>query len=416
MTPLASLTFVFLKIWHITKTLLGGAGQYALRLSNALRAAGFESTVLLKEGPVAVGARLLKRKDSPARRFAARVFRSLSHRIALSPWHSIRGLELYEAPSPIFAGDIIHLHGPLDWIGVAGLDRLIPPQAKVFQTVHGGWEVSGGCVTMAGTQCQHFATGCAACPALRAPWKFLAGMELKAKDRFVNKNHIQPIANSSWAAGIIGRSRLYRAVLDTPVIHPIVHQAFLASDRNGARASFGIPEGTLVIGLGGRAVTDRYKGIAEFIERFSARTELAARTVILLFGDGKILYPGNLKVIELGAVTEPELLAKILHASDVFVSPSSVESFGMLLIESQAVGTPVVGFEVGGTRDAVFPGMAENLVPLNRWDLLFEKVGRLVKEPKHPHQEMRDWAHKCFAPSAVAEKQLQIYGLGSGVV
>ena len=35
-----------MKVWHITKTLYGGAGTYALRLSNALREAGVDSCVL----------------------------------------------------------------------------------------------------------------------------------------------------------------------------------------------------------------------------------------------------------------------------------------------------------------------------------------------------------------------------------
>jgi glycosyltransferase involved in cell wall biosynthesis len=387
-----------------------------LRLSNALRAAGFESTVLLKDGPGAGGALQLKRKDSPARRFAARVFRSLSHRIALKPWHSLRGLELYGAPSPILPGDIIHLHGPMDWIGVTGLERLIPSQARVFQTVHGGWEVSGGCVTRAGTNCERFTSGCARCPALRPPCKFLARLELETKSRFVNKHRIRPIANSSWTADVIRRSFPYRRQSSAPVIPPTLHEAFLRPNLDSFRASLRISPGTRILGFGARAVTDPYKGIAEFLERFSALSELASKTVILLFGDGSLEYSYKLRVIDLGAVIEPELLAKILSASDVFVSPSSVESFGMLLIESQAVGTPVVGFDVGGTRDAVFPAIIENLVPPRRWDLLFDTVSRLINEPRREHPEMRAWTHKCFSPHAIAEKQLQCYELGSGIL
>ena len=88
----------------------------------------------------------------------------------------------------------------------------------------------------------------------------------------------------------------------------------------------------------------------------------------------------------------------------------------MLLIEAQAVGTPVVGFEVGGTRDAVFPGMAENLVPLRRWDLLFEKVSQVLKEPRREHPEVRAWTQKCFSASTITEKQLQCYGLSSSAL
>jgi glycosyltransferase involved in cell wall biosynthesis len=243
-------------------------------------------------------------------------------------------------------------------------------------------------------------------------------MELKAKCRFVNKHRIHPIANSSWTAGIIQRSPVYRAVSAIPILHPILHPAFVNSDGYGARASFGVPDGTFVIGLGARAVTDPYKGIAEFLQRLSTINDLVSRTTVLLFGDGKIACPANLKVRGLGAVTESEVLAQILSASDVFVSPSSVESFGMLLMEAQAVGTPVLGFDVGGTGDAVFPGMRQYLMPLHRWDLLFENVRRLVRGTGPDHgllQRMRTWAQESFAPSVIAKKQMQIYGIGSGV-
>jgi glycosyltransferase involved in cell wall biosynthesis len=326
---------------------------------------------------------------------------------------------LFEVPSAISPGDIIHLHGLTDWIGVAGLERLIPRDARVFQTVHGGWEVSGGCVVLCGTECQGFARGCVECTALRKPCKFLAGLELKAKCRFADKHRIHPIANSSWTARMIQRSLVYQAGSGVPILHPILDPAFVNSGGNGARASFGLPNDIFVIGIGARAVTDPYKGIAEFLQRLSVINDLVCRTVVLLFGEGKIACPQSPRVLELGSVTEPEMLAKILSASDLFVSPSSVESFGMLLMEAQAVGTPVLAFDVGGTADAVFPGLRRNLVPLHRWDLLFENVRRLVRGAGPDHEllkRMRSWALKSFAPSVIAKKQLQIYGIDSGVL
>ena len=35
-----------MKVWHLTKSLYGGAGIYALRLSDALRGLGIDSCVL----------------------------------------------------------------------------------------------------------------------------------------------------------------------------------------------------------------------------------------------------------------------------------------------------------------------------------------------------------------------------------
>ena len=43
----------------------------------------------------------------------------------------------------------------------------------------------------------------------------------------------------------------------------------------------------------------------------------------------------------------------VYNASDVFVAPSLAESFGYVILESLACGTPVAGFNVGGIPDLI---------------------------------------------------------------
>ena len=392
---------------------MGGAGQYALRLSNALRSLGVESNVLLPGGPVPDGAIGLRRSDGGARRFAARLFRSVCRRISLTPYHSVRGLELYQAPQAIRPGDIVHLQGLTDWVGLAGLSRLVPQTARVFQTVHGPWEVSGGCVILAGTECQQFTDRCQRCPALRHPWKRLARLELAAKRAFVRSLAIRPIANSAWTADLIRNSCVFRGSGPPPIIPPVVHEAYLRSGFTDLRGQIGIPKERWVISIGARCVTDQFKGLPEFLQQVAAEHELSRRVSVLLFGEGRIKHPDNLDVIELGGISDPSKLADVLFTSDVFVSPSRLESFGMALVEAQAVGRPVVGFETGGIRDAVCPALSGNLVPLGRWDRLLKAVvASLVNgNGRGNSPSLREWARASFAASAVAARQMQVYEL-----
>jgi D-inositol-3-phosphate glycosyltransferase len=58
----------------------------------------------------------------------------------------------------------------------------------------------------------------------------------------------------------------------------------------------------------------------------------------------------------------PERLAEHYRAADVTVVPSHNESFGLVALEAQACGTPVVAAAVGGLRTAVRDGVSGVLV------------------------------------------------------
>jgi D-inositol-3-phosphate glycosyltransferase len=58
----------------------------------------------------------------------------------------------------------------------------------------------------------------------------------------------------------------------------------------------------------------------------------------------------------------PERLADSYRAADVTVVPSHNESFGLVALEAQACGTPVVAAAVGGLRTAVRDGVSGVLV------------------------------------------------------
>lgn len=60
-------------------------------------------------------------------------------------------------------------------------------------------------------------------------------------------------------------------------------------------------------------------------------------------------YPG---VTFLGALRDDEL-ADIYSAADVFVFPSKTDTFGLVMLEALACGTPVAGFPVPGPLDVI---------------------------------------------------------------
>ncbi|MCA2180097.1 D-inositol-3-phosphate glycosyltransferase [Nonomuraea glycinis] len=79
---------------------------------------------------------------------------------------------------------------------------------------------------------------------------------------------------------------------------------------------------------------------------------------------------------------QPEL-ADWYRAADVTVVPSHSESFGLVALESQACGTPVVAAAVGGLRTAVRDGVSGLLVDGHDPHDWARALSRFVTEPRH---------------------------------
>ena len=146
---------------------------------------------------------------------------------------------------------------------------------------------------------------------------------------------------SSW-----GVERLHTVDLgvDTEVFVPEIE------DRAATRAKLGIPSDTRLLLYVGRLGPE--KNVRTLFEAFSLlHSNEPHKYTLLCVGDGtQRALVQNLRE-ETGAVywlsfcPDPHELAAIYRAADLFVHPSVQETFGLVALESQASGTPVVGIK-----------------------------------------------------------------------
>ena len=103
---------------------------------------------------------------------------------------------------------------------------------------------------------------------------------------------------------------------------------------------------------------------------------------------------------------------QVLRDADVLCAPSlGGESFGMVLTEGFAAGTPVVASDIAGYRDVVSDGVDGILVPPGDATVLAEALVAFAADPERrkrmgaaaaDHAERYDWPH-------VADEVLQVY-------
>jgi len=204
------------------------------------------------------------------------------------------------------------------------------------------------------------------------------------------------IANTdAEAASLVG---LYDACPDNvAVVTPGVDLYNFTPNRKDARMHMGIDEKKLVVSFVGRI--QPHKGpevlIRAINEMMSHNPELRAVLQVFITGGASGVKNHEdirmrelvswLKLDDVIKFLEPisrKELPDLYRSSDLVCVPSYSESFGLVALEAQACGTPVVASAVGGLRTAVADGISGVLVDGHNPKAWSSVIARLLMEPQ----------------------------------
>jgi D-inositol-3-phosphate glycosyltransferase len=116
-------------------------------------------------------------------------------------------------------------------------------------------------------------------------------------------------------------------------------------------------------------------------------------------------------LVAFAGARDQDLLPYYFAAAEMVVVPSHYESFGMVALESMAMGTPVIASRVGGLAHLVVDGYNGFLVPAGDALTLSGRILDLLDKPENRQQlslNARAAAQKYAWPKIV-ERMLQVY-------
>jgi glycosyltransferase involved in cell wall biosynthesis len=151
------------------------------------------------------------------------------------------------------------------------------------------------------------------------------------------------------------------------------------------------------------------------VEHLKAVLEHVPGTRLALVGDGPARE--DLQAYFAGTATKfvgylkGEALSQAYASADIFVFPSAIETFGLVVVEAMAAGLPVVASRVGGVRDVVQDGV--NGFSFESGDIAGLVAGVRALASDRARMKAMGWAARTFAETqtwdAMMDEVIEVY-------
>jgi len=204
------------------------------------------------------------------------------------------------------------------------------------------------------------------------------------------------------------------SVDDITVVHnPIVTPSFLEKMKDSTdHPWFGQTDIPVILGVG---ELTRRKGFDVLLKAF-AQTLAQRPCRLVILGKGKALSELTSLSESLGITDFVDFLgfqdnpSKYMKAAELFVSASTHEGFGNVIVEAMAAGTPVVATDCpSGPREILKDGRLGRLVPVNDVDAMAQAITHMLIDPT-PQDVLADAMHE-YHIDTITDQYLAALGI-----
>lgn len=276
--------------------------------------------------------------------------------------------------------DIVHLH--LFHNGLLGFEDLlkVSNEKKLIWTVHDLWVVTGHCIQPG--ECNLYKTGCKECEHLE--WPLAIKEDFSAYNRWLkfeyfNKLKIDVVVSTKWMFNKLKEVNAY----PNSKIHIIpfgINIDKFNKNKKECRRKFNIDDDSFVIGF--RSDISPYKGLEFILKALDVLTAKYKNIVVMNVGQKGLCknIENKSRVIELGWVNDDDLMSDYYNALNLFIMPSTAESFGFMAVESMAAKCPVIVSKNTVLEEVTFSSITNNAVKYGDVQSLCNKIIEYIED------------------------------------
>lgn len=252
-----------------------------------------------------------------------------------------------------FKPDVVHIHElHAYFVNIAPVMKYLKKNnIKTVWTFHCEFMYTGKCGHA--YECEKWKTECGKCPQVKKYpsslfFDFTNRMFNEKKKLFENFDNLTIVTPSRWLADRVKQSFLRNK--DIRVIHNGIDTTSIFYQRpfEHLKRKHNINDEKIVLAVAPDLMSEQKGGrwVLELAKRF--RND---RVKFILIGVDDLDDNFETNVITLGRTKNQHELAEYYSMADVFVICSKRENFPTTCLEAQCCGTPVCGFNTGGSRE-----------------------------------------------------------------
>lgn len=303
-----------------------------------------------------------------------------------------RGLENFDFPAshqlldlPSEQPDIVHchnLHGEyFDLRVLSWLSRQVP----LFLTLHDAWLLSGHCAHS--FECDRWKIGCGQCPDLKiapAIKRDATAYNWQRKREIYRQSQLYVATPSQWLMDKVQQSILSESIVESRVIpNGIDLDIFHPTEKNRVRSELGLPIDSKIILFTANGIRQNpWKDYQTMQTAVEIVTKQMPEEAIMFLALGENSPPENIGLTQIQFVPyqkNPAVIAKYFQSADLYIHAAKAETFGLVITEAFACGTPVVATKVGGIPEQIEEGRNGFLVPVGDATTMANAIRRILE-------------------------------------